>query len=174
MWGAVCRVSEVLNATRADLVLPTDMEGALHAVMLRVGEPKTRFRAARHQVARMDWEDLVSFTIAVFDELKQQERLWPASPQLLRTRFKQLLEAMGLPTTHGPHGRPLDLGSLRAGGATHLLLATEESELVRRRGRWLSSRTMEIYIQESSATTFLPTATRESESQGVHAGKGFS
>ena len=156
MWGAVCRVGEVLNATRADLVLPTDMEGALHAVMLRVGEPKTRFRAARHQVARMDWEDLVSFTIAVFDELKQQERLWPASPQLLRTRFKQLLEAMGLPTTHGPHGRPLDLGSLRAGGATHLLLATEDSELVRRRGRWLSSRTMEIYIQESSATTFYP------------------
>ena len=36
------------------------------------------------------------------------------------------------------------------------MLATEESELVRRRGRWLSSRTMEIYIQESSATTFYP------------------
>ena len=62
--------------------------------------------------------------------------------------------------------RRLDLGSLRAGGATWLLSVTEDSEdaeLVRRRGRWLSHRTMEIYIQEFSSIQFihrLPEATQ--------------
>ena len=143
-------------ATRRDLILPDDMGGSIRAIMLRVGEPKTRFRAARHQLTRMDWEDLVIFCEGVFSKLEPWEKLWSASPQVLRTRFKQLLLAMGLPTVHGPEGRPLDLGSLRAGGATHLLMVTEDSELVRRRGRWLSARTMEIYIQESSSATFLP------------------
>ncbi|CAK9023992.1 unnamed protein product, partial [Durusdinium trenchii] len=92
-WGAICRIGEVVAAKRSDLVLPVDTGGALWTVMLRVGEPKTRFRAARHQLARLDWQDLVG----------------------------------------GPLGRPLDLGSLRAGGATHLLMVTEDSELVRRR-----------------------------------------
>ena len=155
-WGAVCRIGEVIAATRADMVLPADMAGSFWTVMLRVGEPKTRFRAARHQLARVDWEDLVSFLVITYSHLKPSERVWPWSPQLLRTRFRQLLAAMGLPTTHGPLGRPLDLGSLRAGGATHLLLVTEDSELVCRRGRWISHRTMEIYIQEASSTTFFP------------------
>ena len=155
-WGSICRIGEILAATRRDLILPDDMGGSIRAIMLRVGEPKTRFRAARHQLARMDWEDLVIFCEGVFSKLEPWEKLWSASPQVLRTRFKQLLLAMGLPTVHGPEGRPLDLGSLRAGGATHLLMVTEDSELVRRRGRWLSARTMEIYIQESSSATFLP------------------
>ena len=50
----------------------------------------------------------------------------------------------------------MDLGSLRAGGATFLLLLTEDSELVRRRGRWFAHRTMEIYLQEVSSTVFFP------------------
>lgn len=48
--------------------------------------------------------------------------------------------------------RGFDLASLRPGGAT-LLLRTEDLELIRRRGRWLSSRVMEIYLQEVMATT---------------------
>ena len=51
--------------------------------------------------------------------------------------------------------KPLDLGSLRAGGATWGLMMTEDAELIRRRGRWISSKTMEIYIQELFASTFL-------------------
>ena len=43
--------------------------------------------------------------------------------------------------------RKLELGSLRDGGATWLLSVTEDAELVRRRGQWLSG----IYIQEISS-----------------------
>ena len=52
--------------------------------------------------------------------------------------------------------RPLDLGSFRPGGATHMLQTCEDSELVRRRGRWVSHRVMEIYLQEVAAATFYP------------------
>ena len=37
-----------------------------------------------------------------------------------------------------------------------MIQATENSELVRRRGRWLSTRVMDIYLQEVVATTFIP------------------
>ena len=48
------------------------------------------------------------------------------------------------------------MGSLRAGGATWLLERSENLELVRRRGRWISSKSVEIYIQESSSAQFVP------------------
>ena len=31
-----------------------------------MGEPKTRFRAARHQLARLDWEDLVGLVVDIY------------------------------------------------------------------------------------------------------------
>jgi hypothetical protein len=50
----------------------------------------------------------------------------------------------------------LDLGSLRAGGASWLLLTSEDSELTRRRGRWIAHKVMEVYVQEISSPQFLP------------------
>ena len=67
-----------------------------------------------------------------------------------------LLQGIGLSSVRTPTFRPLDIGSLRAGGATHLLMLCEDSELVRRRGRWLAPRTMEIYLQEASSTQHFP------------------
>ena len=46
-------------------------------------------------------------------------------------------------------------GKLAAGGATWLLNTSENAELVRRRGRWLNNRTMEVYIQEISSLQLL-------------------
>ena len=44
------------------------------------------------------------------------------------------MQAIGLPTTNTADIRPLDLGSLRAGGATWMLSISEDGEMVRRRG----------------------------------------
>ena len=160
-WGAVCRIGEVMHAIRDDLVLPQDVLFSNMSVYLKVKEPKTRYKAARHQMSKLDYQDLVELVACVFGSLKGDSRLWPFSPQLLRTRFKQLLKAVGLPTDRQGQERALDLGSLRAGGATHLLMITEDAELVRRRGRWLAPRTMEIYIQEISSTVFFPRLPRK-------------
>ena len=42
----------------------------------------------------------------------------------------------------------------RPGGATYWLLETEDAEYVRRKGRWLSTRVLEIYLQEASVATY--------------------
>ena len=51
--------------------------------------------------------------------------------------------------------RSLDLGSFRPGDATFPLQTSEDSELVRRSGRWASHKVMEIYLQEVASSTFL-------------------
>ena len=90
-----------------------------------------------------------------FKDLPKEAKLWPSSPSTLRNRYAALVKALGMRQLDMPSGKQLDLGSLRAGGATWLLQTSEDSELVRRRGRWLNSRTMEIYIQEIGALIFM-------------------
>lgn len=155
-WGGVTRIGEAVSASRADLLLPSDFGWTINYVLLQISEPKTRFRAARHQVARLDQPQLVQVVELAFRNFSKADFLWPHSGQTLRLRFNKILSVLGLAGGLPGAPRGLDLGSLRAGGATWLLQTTEDSELVRRRGRWLNARTMEIYIQESSALQFLP------------------
>ena len=81
--------------------------------------------------------------------------IWPYSAATLRKRFVNLLNALELPTEKRGEARPFDLGSLRPGGATWLLHHTGDLELVRHRGRWLSVRTMNIYLQEVQVATYI-------------------
>lgn len=154
-WGGVTRIGEATSAYRKNLLLPSDFGWTIGYVLLQIAEPKTRFKSARHQVARVDQPQLVHVIELAFRNFSTSDPLWPFSGQTLRGRFDRLLKAVRLSGPLGG-GRGLDLGSLRAGGATWLLQASENSELVRRRGRWLNSRTIEIYIQETSALQFLP------------------
>ena len=123
-------------------------------MLVKIDEPKTRGRAAKHQAAKLEPSDLVSVVSLAFESLPKTLRLWPHPNQTLRKRFNTVLERLQIPTARGP-SRPLDLGSLRPGGATFLLQFTEDSELVRRRGRWVSHRVMEIYLQVVAASTFV-------------------
>ena len=154
-WGGLTRIGEVLKAYRSHLVLPKDLGYTIQYALLQIEEPKTRFRSARHQVARLDHPQLLKVLQLSFQDLKQHERLWSFSPQTLRNRFQRLLAALRLDQLPAGLSKGLDLGSLRAGGASWMMLVTEDSEMVRRRGRWLSSKIMEIYVQEVSAIQFL-------------------
>lgn len=164
-WGAISRIGEVLAADRRQLVLPSDLGDTVNYALLQIEEPKTRHRGARHQVARLDQPELLKILEVVFAKLPGSARLWPFSPQTLRKRFYSLLQALELPVGNEAEGgrRGIDLGSLRAGGATWLLEMCESSEFVRRRGRWISSKIMEIYIQEASSAQFLPMLAKQSK-----------
>ena len=154
-WTGLLRIGEVLQSQRGDLVLPQDSAPGITYAMLKIKEPKTRGRHARHQAARVDQSDIVALLTAVYGPMAPTEALWPFSAATLRKRFRALLNAVGLPTEKAKGVLPFSLGSLRPGGATHLLNACENSELVRRRGRWLSTRVMEIYLQEVQVATFV-------------------
>eukprot|EP00438_Fugacium_kawagutii_P012387 Skav215492 [mRNA] locus=scaffold165:504149:505252:+ [translate_table: standard] len=155
-WTGILRIGEVLAATRKDLILPMDAAPGVDFALLRVPEPKTRGRGARHQSARIDPVDIVFLLTTVFGKLHGDQKLWPFSAATLRRRFVQLQMGLGLQTRPVNGTRPFDLGSLRPGGATWLLNRTEDSTLVQRRGRWMSFRVMTIYLQEIAVATTLP------------------
>jgi hypothetical protein len=153
-WAGIMRIGETLMATRADLVLPGDPAPGTSFALLRIRSPKTRGRAAKHQAARIEFPDVVQLLEATYANFPADKKLWPFSAATLRKRFTALLKELGLPTTRTGGLRPLDLGSLRPGGATFLLLSTENMDLVRRRGRWVSNKVCEIYLQEILYVTY--------------------
>ena len=154
-FGGLCRAGEIISATRRLLLLPADLHYTTHYALLSIIEPKTRFNSAKHQVAKIDQPDMLEILHMAFSRLDKHQKLWPYSGQTLRARFKILLKAAKLDGAKSIHGKLLDLGSLRAGGATWMIGATENPELTRRRGRWLNTRTLEIYVQEVAAAVFL-------------------
>jgi hypothetical protein len=149
------RIGELLNARRVDVVFPQDVRFSIDHVLLRILEPKTRFRAARHQCSKLEPPDLIQVAWMGLGHLKPFERIWPGSSSTLRSRLDKVLSKLGLPIRVKNHVKPLTLASFRPGGATFLIGLTESAEVVRRRGRWISLKVMDIYLQEVAATTFL-------------------
>ena len=86
-WGALLRIGEVVIACRKDLILPADVNNSVKHLLLRIVDPKTRFRAARHQVGKMEQPDLILVVQLGFGDLRKEERLWPFSSATLRQRF---------------------------------------------------------------------------------------
>ena len=125
-------------------------------VYLSVKEPKTRFRAARHQSFKVDHPQLVRLIRAAYKNLAEGDFLWHMSPATLRSRCAKLLGAISLTPGLVPGVKDFDLGSLRAGGATWLMLMLDDPEKVRRRGRWVTNKVMEVYVQEVSSLQYLP------------------
>ena len=154
-FGALLRIGEVFGAFRSDLPLPGDVNNTVKHALLKIREPKTRHRAARHQVGKMEQPDLILVAQLGFGSLGKHEKLWPFTAATLRHRLDRILSRLCLPCKLGEIPKPITLASLRAGGATWLISQSESSELVRRRGRWCSLRTMEIYIQEVMAETYI-------------------
>ena len=153
-FGGLLRPGEFLGGVRRDLTLPDDVDNMVDFALFTIRDPKTRFTQARHQSSKIDSPDLLKILKMAFLHLGPHQRLWPMSGQTFRVRFRQILVSLSLPTVSRDGQKPLDPGSLRAGGASFLLLATEDSELVRRRGRWANHKMMEIYVQEVTALTY--------------------
>jgi hypothetical protein len=89
-WQGFWRLVSEVNALRTELLLPRD---SANFVLLTMREPKSRFT-----YAKVDSHDLVAIVDLTFRELKPHNRLWPCSSQTLRSRFKSVLSALGLPT----------------------------------------------------------------------------
>ena len=95
-WAGVLRAGELFAAFRADLVLPRDAAPGTYHALVKIRQPKTRGRAAKHQAVRIDPSDVVALLSAVFGNLSSAEPLWPLSPATLRKRFSLLQASLGL------------------------------------------------------------------------------
>ena len=154
-WGMLLRIGEILQAKRSDIIFPQDVRFSIDHVLLRIMEPKTRFRAARHQSSKLEPPDLIAIAWIGLGRFKPYERIWPCSSSTLRSRLDRVLAKLGLPTKSSSAQRPLTLASFRPGGATFLISLTESADFVQRRGRRISLRVMNIYLQEVAASTFM-------------------
>eukprot|EP00435_Cladocopium_sp_Y103_P017362 s4386_g4.t1 len=162
-WAGILRIGEALQACRRDLVLPRDAAPGTYYALLKIHEPKTRGRHAKHQAARIDPSDIVLLLELAFAKKSADEKLWPFSASTLRKRLGDLMHALKLPTGAADRSKQFDLSSLRPGGASWLLNTCEDSELVRRRGRWATTRTMEIYLQEVLYVTYVEQLPKEAK-----------
>ena len=172
-FAGILRAGEGLNALRRDLLLPADSLGMNDFALLALEESKTRFSVARHQCAKIDSADMLRVLRLAFEHLLPTEKLWPWSNQTFRNRFRTLLASLGLPTSNVNGVKPLEVGSLRPGGATWLLQATENSELVRRRGRWTTTKVLEIYLQETACIRFWTSLDESQRSNILTVGQSF-
>ena len=83
----------------------------------------------------------------------------------LRKKFSILQAALGLDGGKKGDAPPFSLASLRPGGTTYWLQTTEDAEFVRRKGRWLSTRVLEVYLREVTFATYTKTMSKESQSR---------
>ena len=127
--------------------------------------PRNCFRLASHQIpqdegtsceawsgaSRSTWRCCASERCIQKNQSRSETM---ASAATLRKRLAALLATFGLATEKCQGKRLFSLGSLGPGGATHLLLLTEDSELVRQRGRWVTTKVMELYLQEMLYATY--------------------
>ena len=172
-FGALLRIGEALQARRGDVLMPEDVDDTVSYVLIRIKEPKTRFRAARHQASKVEQPDLIAIIRIGFAGLRAGDPLWHLSGATLRARFLKLLVALDLPSKAYQVPKPLSLASFRPGGATWLIAECEDVELVKRRGRWASHRVMECYLQEVMASTYLLEVPEEAKQKILHAVRIF-
>ena len=70
------RIGEVFKTERRQLVLPEDVAYSQNFVLVRIEEPKTRARGAKHQAAKIEAEDLVKVIVLAFAALPPTEELF--------------------------------------------------------------------------------------------------
>ena len=68
-WGGLLRIGEASAARRSDLLLPGDVKDTCDYALLSVDEPKTRYKVARHQAAKIDRPDLLRVVSSAFGSL---------------------------------------------------------------------------------------------------------
>jgi hypothetical protein len=152
------RPGELLSLTRSALVLPEQALNPRGRLYIKIMSSKTSSRGARHQYVRIDDEVLVPFASALWTGAPESAPLLAHTPYFFRKRWDQVLQFLGVPCTSLEGLTP---ASLRAGGATHYFSESRDLDLVRWQGRWLSSRMLEVYLQETVALSILPSLAQQ-------------
>ena len=156
-YDGALRPGDALHLQRQDLRFQEEHGGQYPVlfVILRFSKTATT-RGARWQHVRISCPFVIALARFAFGTRPAQEQLftYSGSPVVrlrgFQARFATLLNETG--ATYGDrHG--FVLSGLRAGGITSLFERTQDLGLVRWRGRWDNTNSMEHYIQELPAAT---------------------
>lgn len=104
-------------------------------------------------IVRVEDSIFVPFVEKIKEQLGPEEQLWPMRGYGFRLSWDSLLKELGVPI--GQHAG-LTPASLRSGGATHMFPMTHDVQLVRWRGRWQHTTTLEHYLQGVGTAFIVP------------------
>lgn len=151
-FEGIARISEVLRATRGDLVLPSDQfSSVLCAAFLKVTNPKTKRRGkGRIQHLKLQDPQSVAFLEKVFGPLNEALGLFPFSAAAFRTRWNKLMEELLIPLPQRPTP-----ASIRGGGAILAYQRGEHIQDIMWRMRVSTQSTLEHYLQEMAADSIM-------------------
>jgi integrase len=114
-------------------------------VVIKLEDTKTSVRKAAYELAIAKSHLAVQLATASFTSLKPADLLIPDS-YFFRNTFKKVRAILGLDQ------KGINLYSLRRGGATADFLDHGSMEKTLLKGRWSSSKTARIYLQDAVAT----------------------
>lgn len=147
----ICRIGEVLRASRRELLTPEDLLSEEQVVYLRILSPKSRNRGPRVQYTKIEDEVAVRLIQTVWQKLHARQQLVVISAASFRRRWDAIMEKLGVEQHHR-----LTPGSLRGGGAIAAhRRGTPISDLLWRM-RIQHQRTLAFYLQETTAVSLLP------------------
>ena len=148
----IARIGEVLQATREDLVLPSDVfDNSRPVAFVRVKKPKTFRRGkGRVQHLKISNEQVIKVLERIFGPLDFSLRLFPHSASAFRRRWEKILDTLAVPKTQ----RPTPAG-VRGGGAILAYKRGEPIQDIMWRIRLVSQSTLESYLQELAAESLL-------------------
>ena len=151
-FEGIARISEVLRATRADLVLPSDQfSSTFFAAFLRVLNPKTKRRGkGKVQHLKLSNKPAVAFLERCFASLDPDLCLFPLSAAAFRSRWEHLLDELLVPKQMRPTP-----ASIRGGGAIMAYQRGETISDIMWRMRVSSQPTLEHYLQEMAADSIM-------------------
>ncbi len=153
-FAALLRPQEIAALTTAHIKLPSGQKGrvfrSLTFGVIAIEEPKNKAVAARRQVRLVRDPAAVEWLRWACNHLPAGSKLWPFSRDRLAKCLKTALLFFDLQSAG------YTLGSLRAGGATHLLETGHPVDSIKFSGGWAAERTLAHYLQEAeSASTLL-------------------
>ena len=149
-WWSLLRPKELFGLKRGHLRLPSVSSfGGLRVAVLTIVNPKNKAFMGRLQVRMMRDEDSLAWLGWHCASLETADLLWPYSRQLFVKLLRDALRFFDL------EHLGLTPGSLRAGGATHMLETGVPVQNIKYAGGWASDRSLASYLQEAEAANTL-------------------
>ena len=147
----ICRIGEILKASRTELLTDDDLLSDDGVLYLRILAPKTRNRGARVQYSTVSEPDAVRLTKKVWEKLHPNHKLVGFSASAFRRRWDAIFEKLGIEKKHN-----ISPGSLRGGGAVWAHKKGVPIQDLLWKMRLQHVRTLAFYLQETTAASVLP------------------
>ena len=143
-FHGLLRPGEIANLVAGDVRLPLSPANG-EAAVIAIRSPKTRFHYGRKQFALITDVGTVAYLRWLVADLPPHVKLWPSDANRFRSLFASVLRKAGLANL------PITPASLRAGGATDMIVRQVDIGRLKFLGRWKSQGTLDSYVQEAVA-----------------------